>query len=100
MKKSVAGLPDNSAILYTTMTTDGTGNQYLPNEALAAIAKTANRPIVVDVDNRLGHGATGGFVIVPTLIGGEAAHLMLRVFNGESASAIPITTSNAVKPVI
>jgi signal transduction histidine kinase len=99
VKKRVAGLPDNSAILYTTVTKDGTGHQYLPNEALAAIAKTANRPIVVDVYNRLGHGATGGIVIVSTLIGEEAAHLMLRVFNGENASAIPITTSNAVKPV-
>ena len=99
VKKSVASLPNSSAILYTAVTTDGTGNQYLPNEALAAIAKTANRPIVVDVDNRLGHGATGGFVVVPTLIGEEAAQLMLRVFNGENASTIPITISNAVKPV-
>ena len=99
VKTRVSGLTDNSAILYTTVTTDGAGHQYLPNEALAAIAKTANRPIVVDVDNRLGHGATGGFVVVPTLIGDEAARLMLRVFNGENASAIPITTSNAVKPV-
>ena len=99
VKKNVASLPNGSAILYTAVTTDGTGNQYLPNEALAAIAKTANRPIVVDVDNRLGHGATGGFVVVPTLIGEEAARLMLRVFNGENASTIPITTSNAVKPV-
>ena len=99
VKKSVASLPNSSAILYTTVTTDGTGNQYLPNEVLAAIAKTANRPIVVDVDNRLGHGATGGFVVVPTLIGEEAARLMLRVFNGENASTVPITISNAVKPV-
>ena len=99
VKNRVANLPDTSAILYTALTADETGNQYLPNEALAEIAKTANRPIVVDVDNRLGHGATGGFVVVPALIGDEAAHLMLRVFNGENASAIPITTSNAVKPV-
>jgi signal transduction histidine kinase len=99
VKKSVASLPNSSAILYTAVTSDGTGYQYLPNEALAAIAKTANRPIVVDVDNRLGHGATGGFVIVSTLIGEEAAQLMLRVFNGENASTIPITTSNAVKPI-
>jgi signal transduction histidine kinase len=100
VKKSVASLPNSSAILYTAVTTDGSGNQYLPNKALAAIAKSANRPIVVDVNNRLGHGATGGFVIVPTLIGEESAQLMmLRVLNGENASAIPITTSNAVKPV-
>ena len=99
VKKRVASLPNSSAVLYTTVTTDGTGHQYLPNEALAAIAKTANRPIVVDVDNRLGHGATGGVVIVSTLIGEEAAQLMLRVFNGENASMIPITISKAVKPI-
>ena len=85
MKKRVASLPNSSAVLYTTVTTDGTGHQYLPNEALAAIAETANRPIVVDVDNRLGHGATGGVVIVSTLIGEEAAQLMLRVFNGKTS---------------
>ena len=95
VKKRVANLPNSSAILYTTVTADG---RYLPNEALAAIAKTANRPIVVDVDNRLGHGATGGFVVVSTLIGEEAAQLMLRVFNGENPSTIHITSSNAVKP--
>ena len=99
VKKRVASLPNSSVILYTTLTTDSIGSQYLPNEALAAIAKTANRPIVVDVDNRLGHGATGGYVVVPTLIGEEAAQLILRVFNGENASTIPITSSNAVKPV-
>ena len=99
VKKSVASLPNSSAILYTAVTSDGIGHQYLPNEALAVIAKTANRPIVVDVSNRLGHGATGGFVIVSTLIGEEAAQLMVRLFNGENTSTIPITTSNAVKPI-
>ena len=75
VQKRVAVLPEHSAILYTTMTTDGAGYQYLPNQALGIIAKAANRPIVADIDNRIGNGATGGFVVVPKLLGEEAAGL-------------------------
>ena len=99
IKERVAGLPENSAIIYTTITTDGAGNQYQENEALESIAKATNRPIVIDVDNRLGHGGTGGFVVQPTLIGQETAQMVLRVFNGENASQIPVTESTAIKPV-
>jgi signal transduction histidine kinase len=99
VKKRVAMLPQSAVIVYTTWTTDVAGNQYLPNEALEIIADAANRPIVIDVDNRLGHGGTGGFVAVSTLIGEEAADLVLRLFNGEGASQIPITSSDALKPI-
>ena len=99
VKKRVAMLPHSAVIVYTTWTTDVAGNQYLPNEALEIIADAANRPIVIDVDNRLGHGGTGGFVVVSTLIGEEAANLVLRLFNGEDASQIPITSSDALKPI-
>lgn len=99
VKKRVAMLPHSAVIVYTTWTTDFAGNQYLPNEALELIADAANRPIVIDVDNRLGHGGAGGFVVVSTLIGEEAANLVLRLFNGEDASQIPITSSDAMKPI-
>jgi signal transduction histidine kinase len=99
IKNRVANLPASSVILYTTLTSDEAGHRYLSNDALEVVAKAANRPIVVDVDNRLGHGATGGFVIVPSLIGEEAGQLLLRLFNGEDASAIPVANSNAVRPV-
>jgi signal transduction histidine kinase len=99
VKVRVATLPESAAILYTAVTTDSVGHKYLPNEALEIIAKSANRPIVVDVDNRLGHGATGGFVVVPSRMGEEAARLVLRLFDGESASEIPVVASSALKPV-
>jgi signal transduction histidine kinase len=99
VKERVAALSESAAILYTAVTTDGVGHKYLPNEALAIVAKSANRPIVVDVDNRLGHGATGGFVVVPSRMGEEAARLVLRLFDGESASEIPVVASSALKPV-
>jgi len=99
VKKRVAALPDDSAILYTALTHDGNGTQYLPYEAAALIAEVAKRPMVVDVDNRIGRGGTGGTVVRPTLIGEEAAQLVWRILGGEVASQIPITLSDAMKPV-
>jgi signal transduction histidine kinase/ABC-type uncharacterized transport system substrate-binding protein len=99
IQKRVAALPERSAILYTTVTTDGAGHQYLPNQALRIIAKAANRPIVADIDNRIGNGAVGGFVVVPKLIGEEAAALAQRLFNGEKISDLPVSRSGALKPV-
>jgi signal transduction histidine kinase len=99
IKERVAKLSENSAIIYTTITTDGAGNQYQANETLESIAKIANRPIVVDIDNRLGHGGAGGFVVEPKLLGDEAAQLVFRLFNGEDPAHIPIVESSAIKPV-
>jgi signal transduction histidine kinase len=95
----VATLSSDTAILYTAITDDGTGTSYLPYEAIEAIAEVANRPIVVDVDNRIGRGGTGGPVVRPTLIGEEAAQLVARIFNGEAASEIPIVVSESIRPV-
>ncbi|MFL5046243.1 MAG: ABC transporter substrate binding protein, partial [Xanthobacteraceae bacterium] len=99
VKKRVAALPNDAAILYTALTQDGTGTQYLPYEAAALIAEVANRPMVVDVDNRIGRGGTGGPVARPTLIGEEAAELVGRIFSGEDAAQIPVTASDSIKPV-
>jgi signal transduction histidine kinase len=95
LRKRVASLPEDSAIVYTTLTMDGDRVTYLPNEGLEAFADAANRPIVADLDNRIGHGATGGSVVVPALMGREAAQLVWRLLNGEEASEIPITASAA-----
>jgi signal transduction histidine kinase len=99
VKKRVAALPSDSAILYTAMTQDGAGTTYLPYEVVQAIAEVANRPIIVDLDNRIGRGGTGGPVVRPALLGEEAAQLVLRIFGGEAASQIPIEASDAMRPV-
>lgn len=99
VKKAIAGLPEDSAIIYTSLKNDGAGRDLLSQEASEIIASASKRPIVVDVANRLGHGGTGGFVASNELIGKEAAELVLRIFNGDAASSIPITPSDAVKPM-
>ena len=62
IRKRVAVLPDDTAIIYTSVTRDGAGTIYVPHEGLAAFAEAANRPIVVDVETNIGHGGAGGFI--------------------------------------
>ena len=99
LKKRVASLPNDTAIIYVGLTTDEAGVAYTSREALIAVAEVANRPIVVQVEIHLGYGATGGIVVKPDLIGQEAARLALRVLGGESPSNLPVTAGNFVRPV-
>lgn len=99
IKNRVATLPSDSVILYTAITRDGAGREFLPFEACEAIAESANRPIVIDIDNRIGKGGTGGIVVKPSLLGRETANLVLQVLDGKRASSIPITPSHAVGAV-
>jgi formate hydrogenlyase transcriptional activator len=99
LRKRVATLPDDTAIIYTAINIDGAGVAYRPYEGLAAIAEVANRPIVVDVETNMGHGGTGGFVTTPVPVGEAAARLALRILEGEDASKIPVTTGDFTRPV-
>jgi signal transduction histidine kinase len=95
----VQALPERSAILYSGMYSDGEGTFYPPATALKLIAEKANRPIIVAAETFLEPGGTGGFVLVPGLIGADAAALALRILNGESPSNIPARVMETVKPI-
>jgi signal transduction histidine kinase len=99
LRQRVARLPDHTAIVYTAIYSDGEGTYYPPADALALIAETANRPIVIPAESNLGRGAIGGFVMTPALIGQSTAELALRILSGESASSIPIRAGNIVRPI-
>ena len=99
IRKRVAALPDDTAIIYTSVTLDGAGNTYIPHEGLAAFADAANRPIVVDVETNIGHGGTGGLVTTPVPVGEAAARLALRILDGENVSNIPVAVGDFTRPV-
>ena len=99
LKQRTAALPPQSAIAYTTLTVDGAGVDFLPRDAVAAVAAVANRPIVTDTVNFVGFGATGGLVVSSPPIGEQAGQLALRILNGENASDIPVVVGNFAKPV-
>src|SRR5262245_48912248 len=99
LRSRVATLPGDTAIIYTAINPDGAGVAYRPDEALAAVAEVANRPIVIDVATNVGHGGAGGFVTTPFPVGEAAARLALRILEGEDTSKIPVTTGDFTRPV-
>ena len=99
LRRRVATLPRDTAIIYTAINIDGAGVAYRPYEALAAFAEVANRPIVIDAETNMGHGGAGGFVTTPGPVGEAAARLALRILDGEDASKIPVTTGDFTRPV-
>jgi signal transduction histidine kinase len=99
LRERVATLPQDAVIFYTTLSFGGGSARYDPNDALALVAEVANRPIVIDLETRLGYGGTGGFVLQAAPVGEAAARIVLRLLNGESASSIPVTVGEFVKPI-
>jgi signal transduction histidine kinase len=99
LRRRVAALPDDAAILYTGIFSDGAGFSYVPVDALGLVAEVANRPIVIDEEWYLGHGAVGGFIIDVEQLGKEAADVLSRILDGESAANIPFVFGQSLKPV-
>ena len=99
LRRRVAFLPDKTVIVYTSIFSDGEGTSFPPVEALVYVSQSANRPIVVPAETFVGSGGTGGYVLTPAAIGEEAAELALRILNGESPAAIPISEGNVVRPI-
>jgi len=98
IRKLVAELPERSAIIYSSIYSDGEGGYLLPRIAVGLIAEKANRPIVVAAETFLAPGGVGGYVLVPSAIGADAAKIALRIFNGERAETIS-PVSGGVKPI-
>jgi signal transduction histidine kinase len=99
VRERVRALPDDTAIIYTSMYSDGEGTFYPPAEALAFVAEVANRPIVIGAETFLGRGGIGGYLLTPSAIGEGAGRLALRILDGERASAIPVVEGNFLNPI-
>jgi signal transduction histidine kinase len=99
LRKRVAALPEGTAIIYTSIFSDGEGTSYPPIDALGIFAETANRPIVVSAETFVGRGSIGGYVLTPSAAGEDAANLALRLLNGESPSLISIAEGDVVRPI-
>jgi signal transduction histidine kinase len=98
IRRRVAELPDDSVIIYSAVYSDGEGTFYPPATALALIAEEANRPIVVGAETFLASGGIGGSVMVPAVVGADAARMALRIIDGELPSNSPPVTGG-VKPI-
>jgi signal transduction histidine kinase len=98
-RKQVADLPERSAIIYSATYADREGAFYPPSTALSLIAEKANRPIVVAAETFLAPGGIGGYVLLPSVMGQDAARLALRVLDGEQPADMPVRETRAMKAV-
>ncbi|MBX3584899.1 MAG: sensor histidine kinase [Rhizobiaceae bacterium] len=99
LQEEVSRLPGDSAILYTPIYSDGSGAYFPAAEALQIIARAANRPIITPVETYIGLGAIGGYVLVPRIIGEEAADQVLGLLAGKDPATMPVMESASLKPV-
>jgi signal transduction histidine kinase len=93
----VSALPPHSLIYYLTIFTDGAGDSFIPHEALATLAQSANAPVYVAVDQYVGRGAVGGYVYSVADLGQQTAAIGVRILRGEAPSAIPVTSASAYR---
>jgi signal transduction histidine kinase len=99
LRKRVSALPAHTAILYTSIYSDGEGTFFPPADAVALIAESANRPIVVSAETFVGRGGIGGYVMTASAIGREAAQISLRILDGASVASIPPAIGNILQPI-
>lgn len=98
VRKRVAELPEHSAIVYSAMFSDGEGSFFPPLVALGMVAEKANRPIIVGAEPLLPAGGIGGYVLLPSEIGADAARLAMRILEGERTEDVAPVTREA-KPL-
>ena len=86
----VAALPSSSAILFTSLTEDGTGRRFMTTEAVALIRKAANGPVYGLVANQLEHGLIGGSLVDTNNMARDVAELTVQQVRLGKSGAVPI----------
>ncbi len=95
MKREVATLPANSAVLYTIVHQDATGVTLEQDQALLGLHSVANAPFFSCYESELGTGIIGGRLFANRTLGIKAAAAAVRILQGEppdNCSAPPVGT--------
>ena len=85
----VGSFPPDTIVLYSAILRDGTGQSFVPREALSLVSRAANAPVFGLYETFLGFGIVGGRLVSLEQHGREAAALALRIMGGESPASIP-----------
>jgi len=93
----VAKLPNNNIILLMSFNKDKSNNIYSYEESIRIIAEKATVPIYGIWDFYLGQGIVGGLLTSGYYQGETAAHILLRILNGERPQDIPVVKESPNK---
>jgi PAS domain S-box-containing protein len=97
---SVAKLPPDALIFYTSLSLDGASQPYVPGEVAPRLAAAASVPVYGCFETYMGAGAVGGSITSFREQGRRAGALALRVLAGEEPGAIPIQASPPSVPTV
>jgi signal transduction histidine kinase len=93
----VKRLPENTIILFTSLTQDATGTHFVnPTQSLPMVADAANVPTFGLSDTFLGHGVVGGRVVSFAAQGQIVAADTIKILQGAKPQEIPIVQSTNV----
>jgi hypothetical protein len=63
LQNRVSKLPPHSALIFYSMTRDGSGHFFTPETAMSFLSRSANAPIYTNFLSFMGHGALGGRIV-------------------------------------
>jgi signal transduction histidine kinase/ABC-type uncharacterized transport system substrate-binding protein len=90
MRRLVATLPSDSAVLYHRVAIDAAGTPHEQNAALDELHRAARVPIFGLFENQLGKGIVGGPLMSLSQVGDVSADIAVRILKGESPDKIPV----------
>jgi PAS domain S-box-containing protein len=93
----LATAPDDSIIMYLTISRDSSGGSYIPRDVLGMIRRVSLVPIYGPSSTYLGHGVVGGATLDIQAHGAEVGRMAARVLTGERADRLtPVVTANVL----
>src|SRR5262249_22167098 len=99
IRRRVARLPGDSAVVYALMLVDAEGVPYEQERALEALRRDSHAPIFGLFDSQLGRGIVGGSLYPSQDVSQESARVALRILNGAPADSIPPVFLRSATPV-
>ena len=99
MKREVAALPANSAVLYTIVHQDAAGVTLEQDEALQGLRSVATAPFFSCYESELGSGTVGGRLCVDRTLGIAAGAVAVRILQGEPPTSCSQPPMGLMAPV-
>ncbi len=98
-KSKLAGLPDQTIVLWSTVSADNAGRSFVPAfEAVAALAPSSAAPVFGVYSPYIGAGIVGGVTMDAAASGREIAEAARSVIGLPPSSTLPLTKGGVGPP--
>ncbi|WP_422945570.1 ABC transporter substrate binding protein [Undibacterium sp. Ren11W] len=96
LQQRTRSLPKNTVVYFTMLTIDGSLRNVSNSDALQAILKSSNTPVLVDNPSLIGSGTLGAISFEASIQGQETAELLNKVLAGEKISSLSVSKSSFI----